>query len=748
MSSLQRAIASRLRTDASTSRPECLNPTVPGERERLHELLASNAVREVIDTLDDQLLELARVREPKLRKGSPELLKSIGALQGEHAPEDYGLWVFYPWSGALVHLLAQEDFIFLRSNRNQHKITAEEQATLRKATIGIVGLSVGNSIATTCAMEGIGGSFRLADMDSLGLSNLNRLRARAQDLGMPKTILAARQMFEIDPFLDIELFDQGVTDASADAFFRDGLSMLFDECDDLYAKVKLREWARQRRCPVVMCTDDRGLVDVERFDLEPERPSFHGLAGEFDAETLRGLSTADKAPYILRILGEQTCSPAMIASLMEIDESLVSFPQLASEATLADAQGADVARRVILGQFTGSGRFYVELGELIQDAPDTTSSEPESVSAAPTTRSLERNIVAPEHIHELVAAAQCAPSGGNCQPWSFEFESQLATLRCFHDLERSRSFLDYGHRATYLAFGAAMENLCIKADSLGVQAGLQTFPRANTPELVCQVALGSSATCKEHPLTPWIAQRSTNRRLGTREPAAPELLAALSESAAQRGRDLRWLTEPQVLQEAGDILGEGDRFRLLHPVMHQEMVHEIRWSPEEAQNTLDGIDVETLELSAADLAGLKLARSWKALQMLRRLGLGFALGDLSRKTVAASSALGLITGPGDSPHDWFESGRALQRVWLEANAGGLAMQPMTASLYVFMRLDHQGEGLDKLDQERFAALRDRLHELLPLRDGHHEAMMFRVAQVDPPTARALRRPVEDVLSVV
>jgi hypothetical protein len=178
------------------------------------------------------------------------------------------------------------------------------------------------------------------------------------------------------------------------------------------------------------------------------------------------------------------------------------------------------------------------------------------------------------------------------------------------------------------------------------------------------------------------------------------------------------------------------------------MMHEIRWSAEEAKRTLDGIDAETLELSAADLAGLKLARSWKALQMLRRLGLGFALGDLSRKTVAASSALGLITGPGDSPEDWFESGRALQRVWLEANAGGLAMQPMTASLYVFIRLNDQGEGLDELDQERFSALRDRLRELLPLPDGHHEAMMFRVARVGSVTARALRRRVEDVLSVV
>ena len=29
-----------------------------------------------------------------------------------------------------------------------------------------------------------------------------------------------------------------------------------------------------------MATSDRGLFDIERFDLDPDRPLFHGLAGE------------------------------------------------------------------------------------------------------------------------------------------------------------------------------------------------------------------------------------------------------------------------------------------------------------------------------------------------------------------------------------------------------------------------------------------------------------------------------------
>ena len=43
-----------------------------------------------------------------------------------------------------------------------------------------------------------------------------------------------------------------------------------------------------------MATSDRGLIDVERFDLEPERPIFHGLLGDVDAARLAGLSSRQR----------------------------------------------------------------------------------------------------------------------------------------------------------------------------------------------------------------------------------------------------------------------------------------------------------------------------------------------------------------------------------------------------------------------------------------------------------------------
>ena len=53
------------------------------------------------------------------------------------------------------------------------------------------------------------------------------------------------------------------------ATFLDGLDLVVEECDSLDVKFMVREEARERRIPVIMETSDRGVLDVERFDLEP-----------------------------------------------------------------------------------------------------------------------------------------------------------------------------------------------------------------------------------------------------------------------------------------------------------------------------------------------------------------------------------------------------------------------------------------------------------------------------------------------
>ena len=136
-----------------------------------------------MDTIEDQLTELVTSREPVLRASPEAVGRAVAEQLGGIAPREYGTWVWYPWSGRLVHLLPREEFRLVRTDRNRGQIERPEQRRLLGQRVGIIGLSVGGSAALTFAMEGIGGAFKLADFDTLSVSNLNRLRAGVHHLG-------------------------------------------------------------------------------------------------------------------------------------------------------------------------------------------------------------------------------------------------------------------------------------------------------------------------------------------------------------------------------------------------------------------------------------------------------------------------------------------------------------------------------------------------------------------------------------
>jgi nitroreductase len=712
---------------------------------------------QVCDTLRAQVGELIETRRPDRKLKALELENEIDRVL---EAGDYGTWAYYPWSNRLVHVLPAAEFAEVRSSRNRNKITFEEQQRLGKVTLGVAGLSVGQATAVTLALEGLGGTLRLADFDTLSLSNMNRLRAGVHEIGINKAVITAREIWEFNPYARIELFEDGIIDSNLGRFL-DGLDLLFEECDDLKMKVLLREEAKKRRIPVLMETSDRGLFDVERFDLEPERPLFHGLVGELRAEQLSGLTTYEKVPVVLAIIGGETMSPRLAGSLVDVDATLKTWPQLASAVALGGAINTDVARRILLGSFKGSGRYFVDFEDIIADGREValagqggdagktiapTSTRPRRSSR----RSLQGDLTR-DQLDQIVHAATLAPSGGNVQPWRFVFDEADSRLQCWLVPERARTFLDFQRRASHLAFGALAENIRLAAAREGFEAVIEAFPDPSKPELICSAQLDpnrpSMAGARERLLADWIESRVTNRKLGKRTelPAAlASELAGLFEGASCR---LSLIQEPRKLDAMGDVHGETERLRMLHPHMHDELMGEIRWTFAEAERTRDGIDVATLEMTPTDRAGITVLQRQDVIEAMRRIDGGHGLKSASKKALAASCAFGVISGRGTSPAHYFEAGSRMQRLWLLANARGLALQPLTAMLYVFARLDGRISGLAPHEVSAFLSARSAFRELLPPREGETELFAFRLAEAAPPSGRSLRRPVDELLEI-
>lgn len=729
----------------------------------------------VNDHIRDQLAGLIKTRTPQRKYTDSELEQEVQAWLRGTPPEQYGVWVYYPWSQRLVHLLDQHEFVELRTARNVYKIAPDELEHLSRKRIGIIGLSVGQSIALTIATERSFGEIRLADFDTLELSNLNRIRSGVHNLGIAKAVLAAREIVEIDPFLHIRCFPEGIHENNLDQFLLEGgkLDILVDECDSLDIKVLARLRARALRIPVVMDASDRGLIDVERFDSEPERPLLHGMIGDPDPAQLKNLSLDGKIAFMFALLGIETQSRRAKASMIEIEQSIETWPQLASSVVLGGAIAADVCRRIALGHYHESGRYFVDLEELVGDKQRVEQAELPGHTSPFGTGALEpltyeqmRTLieqVSPiqaaervqprqQEILELIEAAILAPSVGNSQPWQWICHD--GTLFLFHDLQRSAAFLDYGLDAPLVSLGAACENLVLQAHAQGMEVQTRNFPFEHSDVLVAAfdfLPSGTNGPVEPHDndeLVLTIPSRHTNRKQGVRKPLAADILNRIRQAAeSMDGAAFFSLEDPFELLEIGQIAGAADRIRLLHQRSYSEMMSEIRWTSEEEERSRDGLGIETLELSSADRAFFHIFRDRPILDLLQRWGGGRNLEKVGKMAVSSASSIALIAMSGHRPIDYVNGGRSMQRAWLTANALDVAVQPLMAPIYLFAGLTRNEEmGFPDTMVSELHELQARYHKLFAVKDHMSEILLFRLSIANPPSARSLRRPAADVLS--
>lgn len=737
------------------------------DKKTYNRLLSEQVALFISDEIEGQLKELVKSQRPWVMIKPDEYEGLISAHLNGTSIADYGVWVYYPWSRRLVHLLDEEEFVEVRTNRNQYKITRQERDLLATKKIGIIGLSVGQSIALTLSMERGYGELRLADFDLLELSNLNRIRTGVHNLGVPKVVIAAREIAEIDPYLKVTCFFDGLTDANMDDFFTGGskLDVLVDECDGLDIKILARYKARELRIPVVMDTSDRGMLDIERFDLEPDRPLLHGTVTGINPQNIKELSNEDKVPVILQMLGVDNISSRAKASMVEVQQSINTWPQLASSVALGGAAGADACRRILLDQFRGSGRYYIDFDEIVNDksepAPKIDRHNPFQPLSKEEMRTLAKQLtveagafdITPSDkvIQDLVNAACAAPSTGNDQPWKWLY--QAGTLYLFHDEHRSFSFGDFRKIASYISFGAAYENLNIHALKQGLEPYIK-FAGGPNQKLVAAIRFrpveNKQLVQQLEPLDKAIYKRFTNRTQAPKANIQADVYHKLTGFAESiPGAKLQVFTDEKTLGQFAEIIGFCDRVRLLSKEGHYDFVyHEMRWTSEEAEKTRDGIDIKTLGLSNSQMAALGVIKSEQVISTINDLGGGKALDMLAKRTVSAASALCLITLPKHELKSFFEGGRAMERFWLAATGLGLAVHPLISPLYLFPRIVYgNGEGIDPKFVPVLRDLRKKFCELTDMGDDRAEVFLAKVAVAPEPELKSFRLPLEKTLII-
>lgn len=331
-----------------------------------------------VDRFDLLLEDLFLIRNPRfkfIKEYAAEYLTFETEYLKGRTLEEAGEWFYFPWNGTLAHYLPEEEHLEIRTARNRNIILPEEQRKLYDFRVAYAGLSVGSHGVTTFALMGGGKHVTIADPDVVSASNLNRVRYDYLSLGRKKTDLAREYIYQLNPYASVTCFDEGVTEASMDAFFA-GVQVLVEETDNLEMKIRLRFEAKARRIPVIMATDngDNIIFECERFDLNPDAKLFNGALGDITLHEFKSFEPSELPRLATKIAGPHLITERMMQSLQEVGKSIYSWPQLGDAATLSGVAIAFALKRLALGEPLRTEKSEINLDALL--TPDYEANAP------------------------------------------------------------------------------------------------------------------------------------------------------------------------------------------------------------------------------------------------------------------------------------------------------------------------------------------------------------------------------------
>lgn len=228
--------------------------------------------------------------------------------------------------------------------RNVGWVTAAEQAALRGKRVAIAGVGgVGGVHLLSLARLGVG-AFHVADMDSFDLVNFNRQAgAMMSTLGRAKAAVMAEMALDINPELDIRIFDEGVNAGNLDDFL-DGVDLYVDGLDF---------FAFQARKDTFNACHARRVPAVTAAPLGMGTAVLSFLPGRMSFEEYFRLEGCDEDEMAVRFL--LGLSPAMLQRGYLADPSRVDFAARRGPSTIAACQlcagvTATEALKILLGR--------------------------------------------------------------------------------------------------------------------------------------------------------------------------------------------------------------------------------------------------------------------------------------------------------------------------------------------------------------------------------------------------------------
>lgn len=282
---------------------------------------------------------------------------------------------------------------------------------------------------------------------------------------------------------------------------------------------------------------------------------------------------------------------------------------------------------------------------------------------------------------KIVERARWAPSGDNCQPWSFEplSESRLR-IHVFHD--RDNVYEGTTGNPSWIAAGALVENIRLAAAIYDKSVALDDVHGFEDGKGYVDISLGGGGVSAD-PLEKYIERRTVTRVAFSVADIPPEVRRDLEQAIGDKFTlvwHTGWKGKLAIIRQ--NMIGTD--IRLSIPSAFSVHTKIIEWNKRFSE---DRIPAEALGFSKPSLILVKwIMQSWARVNFMNRYLAGTLLPRLELDFLPGICCARHFTiclkGVGDDVHirDLLDGGAAVQRFWLCATRHGLLLQPGMAPL--------------------------------------------------------------------
>jgi molybdopterin/thiamine biosynthesis adenylyltransferase len=650
-------------------------------------------------------------------------------------------------------------------SRNIGWVTAQEQNILRHKRIAIAGLGgVGGAHFLTLARLGVG-SFRIADFDEFSLANFNRqVGANISSLGKPKTDVLVAMAKDINPGLDIDIFQDGINKENLREFLTD-IDIYVDGLDFFVFS--------DRQATFSVCAE-LGIPAITAAPLGMGAALLNFLPGKMTFEEYFQWGDLPEEEKALRFL--IGLAPSGLHAKYLVDPTTINFKEHRGPSTM---MGCDLCAGIVATEalkiLLNRGRVFAAphviqfdayrnklkhnwrpggnsnpLQRLIlaiakrrldaKNVMDSQSRQQPDVDNAVLPDSLHNEVVGKPVIDQILDLARWAPSGDNTQPWRFEVIDDCHVLVHGFDT-RDECVYDLDGHASQIAIGALLETMDIAGSAHGLRMTVSRHTEAPESKPLFDIHFQPDPNLRPSNLIPYITYRSVQRRPMSSRSLSPREKGSLEKALGSSYRIL-WLEGFDTKMQVARLMSNNAKLRLTMPEAYEVHRRIIQWNSRFSEDKVPdqslGIDPVTTRLMRWVLG------SWKRVKFFNTFLAG-TLAPRIQMDFIPSLACGahfVILGDhaAEDIDDYIDAGRAVQRFWLTATRLGLQLQPEITPLIFsrYVRNDLEFTKIKKLAQLA-KNLADEAERLIGSEETSRAIFMGRIGMGPAPWSRSLRR---------